>query len=104
MAKKAARGHGPGLPRDGRSKILLAASLKALPEEDDQRCPAASRFNRPTPNPKMRDVSRHKSMDVLQAYPNFPNSAKKVRDINTGIAKVSTTRHWLGGERSFLAR
>ena len=34
----------------------------------DQRCPTASRFNRPTPNPKMRDVSRHKSMDVLQAY------------------------------------
>jgi hypothetical protein len=31
--------------------------------------------------------------------PPCPNSAKKV-----SIGKVSTTRRWLGGERSFLAR
>jgi hypothetical protein len=35
--------------------------------------------------------------------PTFP-TRRKVSDINTGIAKVSTTRRWLRGERSFLAR
>jgi len=37
-------------------------------------------------------------------YPNFPNSAKKVSNINGGIAKVSTTRRWLGHERLCPAR
>src|SRR6516165_9221956 len=34
--------------------------------------------------------------------PTATNSAKKLSDINTGIAKVSTTQRWLRGERSFL--
>jgi hypothetical protein len=47
---------------------------------------------------------QHLSFLSQFAKPNFPNSAKKVSNINIGIAKVSTTRRWLGGERSFLAR
>jgi len=36
-------------------------------------------------------------------WPKFPNSAKKVSNINAGIAKVSTTRRWLERGRLCLA-
>jgi hypothetical protein len=42
--------------------------------------------------------------ELIKPSVNPPNSAKKVSNINARIAKVSTTRRWLGGERSFLAR
>ena len=56
---------------------------------------------------KTRRMNRRPIEARLQGHPlwpNFPNSAKKVSNINAGIAKVSTTLRWLGCGRFCLVR
>jgi hypothetical protein len=47
---------------------------------------------------------RCQPIDDIGISTTFPTGEKKASNINADIAEVSTTRRWLGDERSFLAR
>ena len=84
------RGSSPAARRGARER----AGLTPVSASNTLSC------ERETPHPKPNQKIPLTVITVSTAT----NSAKKVSNINAGIVKVSTTRRWLGGEQSFLAR